>query len=394
MGNNETQLVKLPSFYFYTNILAPYMFHRWKMMASEFPGSLVVLTRRPDPERPWLYKPEQMDFPCKSAMETFRLSNQLAWSKDLPRVLSETRDKRVVHIIEDVSGLNVLTMMGLSRKSAFIMVNDGGFVETTRRPTQWLRWNLVGRRCFGVMTPGEAGRRYMLAWGFPAKRIYNSYLSHAVESFAAYRESAQAIKDKEEIRRTLEVKSADILSLCVSRLLDWKRLEDLAESIKYLPKHIQERLTLLLIGDGPHTAPLRTFQSMTDIRFKWISSIPYDDMKKYYAASNFLVLPSEGDIWGLVVNEALSMGKPVICTNRIGASELVKDNWNGFKVTVRSPKALAQAIEVLVENEQARVDMSNNAKKIEQTWHSGLFINGLKQIVRDLNLEDNLNNDL
>lgn len=373
--------------YFYTNYLAPYMFHRWRMIAKDFPGSQVVLTRKPDPERPWLYKPEQMDFPCISAIETFRLSNHLAWSKDLPRVLNESRDNQVVHLIEDVSGLNVLTIMGITRKSAFIMVNDGGFVETTRRPTQWLRWNLVGRLCFGVMTPGEAGRRYMLAWGFPSNHIYNSYLSHDVGVFTAYRDSEQADKDRNELRYTLGVKPTDVLMLCVSRLVDWKRLEDLVESIRYLPGQIRECLILLLIGDGPHKAPMLSLQSRTDIRFRWVPSVPYEEMKKYYAASDFVVFPSEGDIWGFVVNEALSMGKPVICTDKIGASELVIDHWNGCKVAARSPKALAQAIEYLAENEQARIDMSNNAKNIEKTWHSGLFINELKQVVRNLKLE-------
>lgn len=376
-----------PVFYFYTNILAPYMFHRWKMMVSEFPGSMVVLTRKPDPERPWFYKPEQMDFPCISAMETLRLSNHIAWSKDLPKIFHQVRNKQVVHLIEDISGLNVLTMMGLSRNSTFVMVNDGGFVETTRRPSQWLRWNLIGRRCFGVMTPGEAGKKYMLAWGFPSSRIYNSYLSHDVEAFASYRDGEQSDKDRNELRNTLGVKPSDILALCVSRLLDWKRIEYLAESIQYLSEQTREHLILLFVGDGPDKTPLLALQTQTSLRFKWVPSVQYEEMPKYYAASDFVAFPSDGDIWGFVVNEALSMGKPVICTDKIGASELVIDHWNGCKITARSPKALAQAIEYLAENEQARIDMSNNAKNIEKTWHSGLFINELKQVVRKLNLE-------
>lgn len=384
----------LPIFYFYTNLLAPYMFHRWRMMTNEFPGSLVVLTRRPDAGRPWSYRTEEMDFPCISATESIRISNHLAWSRGIRPIVSAAVDRPVVHLLEDISGLNALTIINASRGNAFVLLNDGGFPETTRRPTQWLRWNLVGKRCHGAMSPGEAGRRYMLAWGFPADRIYNSYFSHDTIAFAAYRDGQQAVMDRAAHRGMLGVYPTDLLALCVSRLLDWKRLEDLAESLLYLPEHTQRRLSVLLIGDGPHTGPLHSLQASSNVRFRWLPGVPYEEMMKYYAASDFLVLPSEGDIWGLVVNEALSMGKPVICTDKIGASELVTDHWNGCKVPARRPKALAQAIEYLVENEQARIDMSNNAKKIEQTWHSGLFINELKQVVRNLNLEETLNNDI
>lgn len=357
-------------------------------MVDAFPGSLVVLTRKPDPGRPWKYKPKDMDFPCIAVPESIHISNHIAWSKGLRRFVKTTTGKNIVHLFEDVSGLNVLTIMSASKGNSFIIVNDGGFPETTQRPSQKLRWNIVGKRCHGAMTPGETGKEYMQAWGFPPEKIYNSYLSHDVVKYSAYRNSPQFDTDRNSIRKELGLESTGILALCVSRLLDWKRLEDLAESLRHLPGHTQERLFLLLIGDGPRTAPLQSFQAFSSVRFKWLPAVLYEDMMKYYAASDFLVLPSEGDIWGLVVNEALSMGKPVVCTNRIGASELIRDGWNGFKVAVRSPKALAYAIESLVENEQLRRFMSSNALTLERTWHSGLFIDELRRIVRDLGWEE------
>jgi len=372
-----------PVCYFYTNILAPYMFHRWRMMAEEFPGSLVIVTRRSDPLRPWFYTSSEMDFPCISVPESVRLSNHLAWSSGLRQVIQMAADKRVVHILEDVSGLNALSILWRAKGQAFVFLSDGGFPERTKRPSQGLRWNLVGKHCSAAMAPGEMGKKYLQAWGFPAERIFNSYLSPDIATFAAYRDSERASTERNELRSALGLEAKDVLALCVSRLLDWKRLEDLAESLRHLARRTRERFVLLLIGDGPHTAPLQAFQASNDVRFKWLPAVLYEEMMRYYAASDFLVLPSEGDIWGLVVNEALSMGKPVVCTNRIGASELVRDGWNGFKVAPRSPHALAQAIENLVENEQLRRFMSSNALQIERTWHSGLFIEELKRIVRD-----------
>ena len=373
-----------PVFYFYTNFLAPYMFHRWKLMCDAYPGSVVILIQKPDPNRPWPYKASDMEFPCLEAYETFSWSNHFAWSKDLYKIVKSSKNKHVVHLIECVSGLNALTIKNSAQNNPLILVNDGGFPEDTHRPSQKLRWYLIGSHCHGALTPGRAGNLYTKSWGFPEDTIYNSFLSTDVEDFAKYRRSSLSITERKAVRAEYNVKDKDVLVLCNSRLLDWKRIEDLAESLLLMQEKVKEKLFLVLIGDGPYKIPLKMLNNQKAVRFQWIPSVRYEHIKKYYSAADIFVLPSEGDIWGLVINEALSMGKPVICTNRVGASELVVDNWNGFKVAIRDPFAISEALEKLVLNEPLRKELSNNAINIEHTWHSGKFINELHRIVANI----------
>ena len=372
------------AFYSYTNLLSPYMLHRWRMIDREFPGSLVVLTRHPDPDRPWVYRPGDMDFACVNVPETVVFSNHLSWSPGLTKIARRDPARRIVHLLGDMSGLNALRIIRPNCNHAFFLTNDGGFPETTFRPSQSLRWFLLGRRCQGTMTPGESGRRYMMAWGFPSHSIYNSYFSQDVEAFASYRDGRQAATDRETIRNEMGVQAGDLLVLCVSRLLHWKRLEDLAAAVQLVPDATRKRLVLLVMGNGPHRAPLLTLQTIQGLRFKHLPGVPYAEMVKYYAASDFHVLPSEGDIWGLAVNESLSMGKPVVCTRKIGAAELVKNAWNGFLVPPRSPQDLSQAIRRLAEDEPLRQAMSKNALAIEKQWNSQLWMAELKRMLRDL----------
>ena len=369
-----------PVFYFYTNLLAPYMFHRWKMMSDSYPGSVVIVTRKPDPGRPWKYKSEEMEFPCVNFPETMKISNHFAWSKRLKLFVKKTNSKNVIHLFEDISGLNVLNVMRVIKDNKFLLVNDGGFPEVTKRFSQKIRWNMVGRKSFGVITAGEIGNRYMQAWGYPPDKIYNRYLSHDVKDFTTYRDGILGKNERKLVRDNLNIKKDTILVLCNSRLLDWKRIEDLFSSISFMSNEARSKIFLLLLGDGPFKESLEDFLMLNTVRFKWIPSVPYKDVKKYHLSSDIFVLPSEGDIWGLVVNEALSMGKPVICTNHIGASELVKNGWNGFTIGIRDPKALASSIEKLVLNNELRNSMSSNATNIEKTWHSGLFIEELDKI--------------
>lgn len=371
-------------FHIYTNYAPPYRIHLWRRICSEFPGSRVILTRHMDPYRAWDACVKEWGFPVLTAAETLRLTNHISLSPALLDWVKNGTGKGI-HLLGDMSGLNALFVRYLRNKEeALIMYNDGGFPESTRRPSQVLRWQLVGRHCFGMLTPGLIGRDYAKAWGFPDDRIYNSYFSHDTDAFTAYRKSQAYQENRSRLRLRFGLKADQVMLLCVSRLLEWKRLADLAEAMKTVSSEILNQVVLVLIGDGAYVAPVESLRSISGLTFHWIRRVFYDDMPYYYGASDMLVLPSEGDIWGLAVNEALSLGKPVICTDRIGASELVHNWTNGFKVPIRNPAAIADAITVLVKNPELRFRLSSNALSIERSWNSDLAIYELRRLFTDI----------
>jgi glycosyltransferase involved in cell wall biosynthesis len=83
----------------------------------------------------------------------------------------------------------------------------------------------------------------------------------------------------------------------------------------------------------------------------------------------------------LVINESLSLGKPVICTDVIGASEMVVNGENGFKIPPRSPEILADCIKSLVLDTELRERLSKNALRINEKWNSNLFLDELKKMI-------------
>ena len=89
-----------------------------------------------------------------------------------------------------------------------------------------------------------------------------------------------------------------------------------------------------------------------------------ESLADYYKASDIFVLPTHADIWGLVINEAMSYGLPIVTTNNCGAGrELIVPGINGFLVD--TIKDLRTAIEYLVDNIDKRSDITeNNLKKI------------------------------
>lgn len=92
-----------------------------------------------------------------------------------------------------------------------------------------------------------------------------------------------------------------------------------------------------------------------------------EDLFRYYCASDIFVLPTREDVWGLVVNEAMAVGLPVITTDNCNAGlELIENEINGYIVPVESDKELGQKILYLLSDSSLCGSMSiNNLKKIE-----------------------------
>ena len=79
------------------------------------------------------------------------------------------------------------------------------------------------------------------------------------------------------------------------------------------------------------------FKGYDNPQIKYCGFKTKEELADYYKAADLLLLPTRKDIWGLVVNEALSFGVPVITTKNCGAGlELIKDGVNGYIIDYNS----------------------------------------------------------
>ena len=105
---------------------------------------------------------------------------------------------------------------------------------------------------------------------------------------------------------------------------------------------------------------------ITSIEF--IPFVPFETILDYLAASDLFVLLTREDIWGLVINEALSMGAPVISTDKcVAALEMVENGINGFVIENENYKQAADRIDFLLSNSDLRHKMQiDNIAKARQ----------------------------
>jgi glycosyltransferase involved in cell wall biosynthesis len=125
---------------------------------------------------------------------------------------------------------------------------------------------------------------------------------------------------------------------------------------------------LLIVGDGEENEELSKLASKLKIDYKITGFIEdQDELFKIYYAGALLVLPSYNEPWGLVVNEAMAAGLPVIVSNESGCSlDLVKDGENGFILSdLENPEILRNLIIKTLENKE---NFSKKSSEIIDNW--------------------------
>lgn len=170
---------------------------------------------------------------------------------------------------------------------------------------------------------------------------------------------------REEIRNKYAVKDSDFVILFVGSGFERKGVRFLIRAAEL----IQEPVTVLIVGRGP-AGKYTKFARKQRIIFCG----PQVDIHKYYAASDIFVFPTSYEPFGNVHLEALASGLPVITTRLSGASEIIKDNVQGF--VVEQPEdisKIAEGIRVLMNSDERR-RMSLEARRLSEQFSFEAYI--------------------
>ena len=108
------------------------------------------------------------------------------------------------------------------------------------------------------------------------------------------------------------------------------------------------RLTLVGSGDQKDALVALGKELGLESRLTFHNSLENQAAMRLMEESDLFVLPSRHDGWGVVVNEALMRGVPVICSDRCGASDLLKEPWRGETFAAGSVSGLASALQTWV----------------------------------------------
>jgi glycosyltransferase involved in cell wall biosynthesis len=199
-------------------------------------------------------------------------------------------------------------------------------------------------RCFDVFLPtGTRAAAYLRHYRVSESRIRIVPSCIDVDAFKSG--ARRARENREQIRARCGAADHELVVLFVGKLIDLKRAGDLLVAAGDLVR-AGRAIRVVVVGTGPLETKLRRQASDLHIPATFTGFVNQSLLPKFYTAADVLVLPSQSETWGLVVNEAFACGLPAIVSDRVGcAPDMICHDITGRVVQIGDCGGLARAIE-------------------------------------------------
>ncbi|MDZ4860902.1 MAG: glycosyltransferase [Candidatus Hydrogenedentes bacterium] len=292
--------------------------------------------------------------------------NVILINPTLPVALSRQRADVIICCAWDTPAAFYASLHAWLTGTPFILWSGSTPAENTllRRFTRPLVRALV-RSATAWLAYGSRAKEYLVSLGARKDKTFLAYNTVETESFA----KTAMESDSARLREWLGIKSRYVALYC-GNLLDLKGVGDLVEGFgrvcgggirtntdghgrstdvdnRFAVMPTAPDITLLLVGSGKHETKFRAMVRELGIESRVIFTgfVAREAMPGYYALADLQVVPSRSEVWGLVINEALACGVPVLATDACGAApDLLTHGVNGYVVPARNPETLAAAM--------------------------------------------------
>jgi len=254
----------------------------------------------------------------------------------------------------------------------FLYLTDAN-VDAEAVGSRWKRWikrvflgSCVFKLAAGFLCAGTANRELYQFYGVPEERLVPFAYSWGYESQC---KSWEELKPhRKELKDQLGIPENDFVILYCGRLSGEKSPMELLEAYRLVSCRNK---SLTIVGDGLLRNSMEDFtteNNLDSVRFRGFQN--RNEISKYYATADLLVLPSKRETWGIVVNEAMCYALPIIASDQVGAArDLVRDGENGFIYPSGDVQTLAARMQQLIEmGEEERLQMGMKSQVRINRW--------------------------
>lgn len=267
----------------------------------------------------------------------------------------------------------------LFRGDSHRLFPSGGIKDTLRR--LWI--STIYRHFSGLLYVGKANANYFKHYGVSDAKLFFS--PHAIDNQRFFAQAKSTQIEAAEWKAALGIPQEHRVILFAGKFSEKKRPIDLFNA--FLKANL-DKISLLFVGTGPLVDELRLKASS----YKNIFFAPFQNqsqMPRTYAASDVFVLPSygSGETWGLAVNEAMCLGKPIIVSDHVGcAQDLVHPGKNGLVFRAGDVESLAESLQTAFSNIGQLERWGRKSQEIIRSYSYAQTTSGLQQALLSLKL--------
>lgn len=295
-------------------------------------------------------------------LEGKEIGTENSFCPSVKKYLKREYDHIVIGVYSTFTAMYAIRYLR-KKKIPYIISTDGGFISSNEgNAKKKLKTKLIGGAAawFSTCTMSD---EYLIYYGADKDKIYRyPFTSIAARDIIP---APLTSDEKDKIKQKLGIKAEKVL-IGVGQLIPRKGWDILVEALAKLNNKSVE--TLIVGGEEDQLKELLKNYEIETIpdNIRIISFMSKDDLFEYYRASDIFVLPTREDVWGLVVNEAMANGLPVISTVKCNAGvELIEEDVNGKLIPVSDSESLYNAIRKLLSEPERLAQMGeNNLKKI------------------------------
>lgn len=349
--------MRLPRVVYWNSIPSPYVVGRFNAVASR--GNLdfeAWFNTRREPDRSWDVR--ETDWRFRARYVPGR--SVARWRLHLPLPeLGDARPDLLVSLYASPSfALGSFAARALGARTAFRVVPT--YDTWIRRSAAKERLkHFLFRSVDGVKVPGPDGAKLARRYGVPRNRISSVTQSVDVEHYGRAREVDPTVRKW----RREQLGLSGCVFLYVGRLWSGKGLDYLFEAYRSVQQRLPD-ISLLLVGDGVDEDRYRAMaHGLAGVTFAGF--VQPHDLPGYYALADLLVFPTLGDPHGLVVEEGMAAGLPVICTVAAGdIRRRLPDEKAGYIVPPSDATQLADRMLRLAADPVLRVRFSSEGRRL------------------------------
>jgi glycosyltransferase involved in cell wall biosynthesis len=296
------------------------------------------------------------------------------WSLVCPELIWEIRKCRydVVWIHGQQFAAYVLAFALAKAQGIPVMTRGDTHLGLPRSPLRRLaRRAVLGTQYRFIerfLAVGRKNGEFYRALGVPEQRIF--MLPFSVDNARFGRASSLSERERRAQRARFGVGDDRPVVLFASKLMPTKHPADLLYAAAALARKGRE-LFVVIAGSGSLEAELRALASALGLGANvcFVGFVNQSALPALFGACDVFVLPSENEPWGLVVNEAMCAGLPVVVGEGVGCvPDLVQSGVNGFTCTAGDPRSLARALEPLLVDAGLRRRMGEASRRLIATW--------------------------
>lgn len=244
-------------------------------------------------------------------------------------------------------------------KTKFLMTIDGGLLPDKENKFKFGIKRFCLNSPSAILSTSEITDLFINNYKTSNAPIFRHYFSSIYQSdiYCPTGEEKLTLKRKLNLEKKFTV-------LAVGRFIPIKGFDILLRAAELADNDVY----FVFVGGNPPREYLNILTDKTINNTRFVDFMDKEKLKEYYFACDVFAMPSRGDVWGLVIGEAMASGLPILSSNKcVAGVSMIEDYVNGFVINDELPQSYIRKINELKQDQNLIMTMSyNNCKLMQQ----------------------------